>query len=194
LPKPYQKPHPPIWFASHTKRSFEYAAAHNFHVSQNLDVDSVIAEKFNMWRRLWKDAGHKSPMPRTFLTRAVHVAETDEQAREEAAPYIVQAYAYGLDRLERTRVGGFSRGVPDNPDVKEIMRVFQGMTTGLDFWMENGLAHVGSPETVAKRLEKSHKLIGFDVFCGKHRFGEIPNEMVEKSIRLFGEKVLPAFS
>ena len=57
------------------------------------------------------------------------------------------------------------------------------MTTGLDFWLENGPAHVGSPETVAKRLEKQHQLIGFDVFCGRHRFGEIASPLVEKSIR-----------
>jgi alkanesulfonate monooxygenase SsuD/methylene tetrahydromethanopterin reductase-like flavin-dependent oxidoreductase (luciferase family) len=46
----------------------------------------VIAEKFAMWRRLWQEAGHKGPLPRTFLTREVHVAETDEQAIAEAAP------------------------------------------------------------------------------------------------------------
>ena len=193
LPRPYQKPHPPIWFACHSKPSFEYAAAHNHNVSQNLDVDPVIAEKFDMWRGLWRDAGHPGPMPRTFLTRSVHVAETDEQAREEAEPYIVQANATGVDRLERTRIGYKGR-TEDNPTTKELHRVFEGMKTGLDFWLDNGLAHVGSPETVAKRLEEQHKLTGMDVFCGRHRFGEIPDRLVEKSIRMFGEKVIPAFS
>ena len=58
----------------------------------------------------------------------------------------------------------------------------------------NGLAHIGSPETVAKQLEKAHEPIGFDVYCGRHRFGAMPSHLVEKSIRLFGEKVLPALS
>ncbi len=53
---------------------------------------------------------------------------------------------------------------------------------------------MGSPETVAKRLEKQHQQIGFDVFCGRHRFGKISSPWVEKSIRLFGEKVIPALS
>ena len=190
MPRPYQKPHPPIWFGCHSKPSFQYAAKKNLNVSQNIDVDSVIAEKFDMWRRMWKEAGHASPMPRTFLTRAVHVAETDEQAIEEAAPYIVQAYGFGNERIERSRVG--AAGTEDSPDNREIRRVFQGMASGIDFWLENGLGHVGSPETVAKRLEQQHSVIGFDLFCGRHRFGEISNELVEKSIRLFGEKVLPA--
>ena len=151
-PKPYQKPHPPIWFACHSRTSFEYAATHNYNVSQNLDVDQVIAEKFDLWRSLWKEAAHDGPMPRTFLTRAIHVAETDEQAIAEAAPYLVQAYDYGMARTERTRVG--FKGSEDSPDSREILRVFKDMTTGMDFWLDNGLAHVGSPETVAKRLEK----------------------------------------
>ena len=32
--------------------------------------------------------GDAGPMPRTFLTRHVHVAETDEQARDEAAEHL----------------------------------------------------------------------------------------------------------
>ena len=43
-------------------------------------------------------------MPRSFLTRSVYVAETDEQALEEAAPYLVQQYTWGNDRLERAHV------------------------------------------------------------------------------------------
>ena len=192
VPKPYQKPKPPIWFACHSPTSFEYAAKRNYDVSQNLDIDSVIAEKFDYWRRCWKEAGHKADMPRTFLTRAIHVAETDEQAIAEAAPHIVQAYSYGIERVQNTRVG--YRGVEGTPTDKEIIRVFEGMSTGIDFWLDNGLAHVGSPETVARRLEEQHAKIGFDVFCGRHRFAEIPTEQVENSIRLFGEKVLPALS
>src|SRR5438093_298467 len=87
-PKPYQQPHPPVWFAAHSAASFEYAARHNFNVSQNIDIDPVIAEKFATWRQLWKECGHTRPMPRTFVTPPAHVAETDEQAREEAAAHL----------------------------------------------------------------------------------------------------------
>jgi alkanesulfonate monooxygenase SsuD/methylene tetrahydromethanopterin reductase-like flavin-dependent oxidoreductase (luciferase family) len=84
VPKPYQKPHPPFWFAAHSPSSLEYAAKHNLHVSQNLDVDEVIAEKFELYRSIWRECGHARPMPHTLLMRAVHVAETDELARVQA--------------------------------------------------------------------------------------------------------------
>src|SRR6266705_918964 len=87
-PKPYQQPHPPVWFAAHSAASFEYAARNYFNVSQNIDIDPVIAEKFATWRQLWKECGHAGHMPRTFLTRHVHVAETDAQAKAEATEHL----------------------------------------------------------------------------------------------------------
>ena len=38
-------------------------------------------------------------------------------------------------------------------------------------WIENGLALVGSPETVIRRMQTQHQLIGYDIFCANHHFG-----------------------
>ena len=193
LPRPYQKPHPPVWFVGRSQDSLEYCAANNYNSGFFLEPDQVAADKLSLWKQLWKDAEHKGPLPHCFLTRSVYVAETDEQAREEATPHLVQAYTYGRDRLERLRIGA-TRGdvVPDHRQRGVTME--QGMKTGVDFWMEHGLAHVGSPETVIQRLEKQQHLVGFDTFGGSFRWGGLPDKLVENSIRLFGEKVLPAFS
>jgi alkanesulfonate monooxygenase SsuD/methylene tetrahydromethanopterin reductase-like flavin-dependent oxidoreductase (luciferase family) len=72
--------------------------------------------------------------------------------------------------------------------------MFAGMRTGVDFWTERGLAHVGSPETIIRRLEKQQELCGYDVFGARFRMGPMPDALVEKSITLFGEKVIPAFA
>ncbi len=53
--------------------------------------------------------------------------------------------------------------------------------------------HVAKTDEQA-REEAECQLIGFDAFNGRHRFGEIPSPLVEKSIRLFGEKVIPALA
>ena len=197
LPRPYQKPHPPIWFAGRTPASLEYAAAHNYNLGQFLMPAPDIADGVKQWRRLWKNAGHKGPMPHVFLTRAVYVADSDKQAREEIAPYLVQAYTYGDDRIKRTRIAQQQTNVfgpGDSPEGLASGKMFAGMASSLDFWLEHGLAYVGSPETVIDSLERERKLINFDLFGGRFRFGDMPDEMVERSIRLFGEKVIPAFS
>ena len=193
LPKPYQKPHPPIWWGGHSQASLEYAAAKNYNIGLFLERDATLAEMVSMWRRLWKDAGHQGPMPRSFLARSVYVAETDEQAREEVEPYLVQFYTYGIDVLERTRFG-MQRGDHGSLYRKRGSKIFDDMATGIDFWLENDLALVGSPETIIRRLEKSQQLVGFDLFGSDFRSGPMPDEMVEKSMTLFAKEVMPAFS
>jgi alkanesulfonate monooxygenase SsuD/methylene tetrahydromethanopterin reductase-like flavin-dependent oxidoreductase (luciferase family) len=191
VPKPYQRPHPPIWVAAHSPASLEYAAQHNYHVSQNLDVDDVIAEKFELWRRLWRQYNHPGPMPRTFLMRAVHVAETDDIARAEAEQPLLVSRRLGREGIARTRIG--FKGNEDTPTTRELNRVFQGMSTSYDFWIDNGLALVGSPETVIRKLREQHQRIGYDIFCANHRFGPMPQEQALKSLELFGKEVIPAF-
>ena len=204
-PKPYQSPHPPIWFAAHSAASFEYAAKNNFHVSQNIDTDEVIAEKFETWRKLWKECGHEGPMPRTFLTRHVHVAETDEQAKAEAEAHLATPrevdpvfQAAGQAAMEKSgsTLGSDGRYASEavTPERLEIRRIFSERAKSYDFWIDNGLALVGSPDTVIQKIEEQQALIGHDVFCTQHGFGRLQPELVKKSIRLFGEKVLPVFS
>ena len=192
VPRPYQNPHPPIWFGGGSRTSIEFTAAHNYNIGVGQEPDEMVAESLSLWRRLWKDAGHKTPMPRVLFISHVYVAETDEQAKEEVAPYLVQFHSWGEERVKQSRIGA-PRG-DDTPDRVRRAKMFQDMTTGVDYWLENGLAHVGSPETVLRRIEKQHQLMGFDIFVGRFRWGPIPDELVEKSMRLFGEKMMPAFA
>ena len=204
-PEPFQKPHPPVWFGCHSAASFEYAARMNFHVSQNIDTDPVVADKFETWRNLWRAEGHATPMPKTFLTRHVHVAETDAKAREQAEPHLATAAhpsavpaGRGRDIIGATRIGhgpdGMRGGDPGTPERAELRRTFAERARSYDFWIDNGIALVGSPDTVAKRLEEQRQLIGHDIFCARHLFGYISPQAAKESIRLFAEEVMPAFA
>jgi alkanesulfonate monooxygenase SsuD/methylene tetrahydromethanopterin reductase-like flavin-dependent oxidoreductase (luciferase family) len=192
VPKPYQQPHPPIWVAAHSPASLEFAAKKNHHVSQNIDIDAVIAEKFDYFRRVWRECGHPGPMPRTFLTRAVHVAESDAIARAEAEAALLSSRRLTREGIAKTRIG--FRGNEDTPTNRELARVFQGMGTSFEFWIDNGLALVGSPETVIRRLKEQHRLIGFDIFCANHHVGPMNPEHALKSMELFAKEVMPAFA
>jgi alkanesulfonate monooxygenase SsuD/methylene tetrahydromethanopterin reductase-like flavin-dependent oxidoreductase (luciferase family) len=199
-PKPYQQPYPPIWLAVHSDTTVEYAARNNYHVAQNLDTDEVVARKFELYRKVWRECGFAQPMPRVFLQRSVHVAETDDKAHDEARQYIGLGGPgrVGGGPIAETRIGwgtnprgmGRDSELPDNRD--------RGVTIALaaesyDFNIDNGLALVGSPETVIRRLEAGRERIGYDVFCTNHQIGGMPPELVENSIRLFGKEVIPAF-
>jgi alkanesulfonate monooxygenase SsuD/methylene tetrahydromethanopterin reductase-like flavin-dependent oxidoreductase (luciferase family) len=82
----------------------------------------------------------------------------------------------------------------DTPERVELRRVFKERNNNYPFWIENGLAVVGSPETVIRKLQEQHERLGLDVFCAQHGFGHMSPQMVKKSIELFGKEVIPAFT
>ncbi len=201
-PKPYQKPYPPIWAAVHSDAAIEFAARNNYHVSQNLDTDEVVARKFELYRKIWRECAHPGPMPRIFLQRQVHVAETDAKAEEEAREYLVSREGspvfFGGGPIEKTRIGWgtHARGMgrdSDRPDDKARGETLGRAAHDYAFTIDTGLALVGSPDTVSRRLEAGRKLIGYDIFCANHEIGRMPRELVDKSIRLMGKEIVPAF-
>ena len=58
----------------------------------------------------------------------------------------------------------------------------------------DGMALVGSPETVTRKLKEQHQRLGYDIFCANHRIGTMPSEQSLKSLQLFGKEVIPAFT
>jgi alkanesulfonate monooxygenase SsuD/methylene tetrahydromethanopterin reductase-like flavin-dependent oxidoreductase (luciferase family) len=201
-PKPFQQPHPPIWSAVHSEAAIEFAARNNYHVAQNLDADEVVARKFDLFRDVWRSCNHPGPLPRVFLQRQVHVAETDAKAHGEARQFLASreggAVPVGRGPLEGTRIGWgtHARGMGrdgERPHDKERGEVIARAAQDYDFNIESGLAIVGSPETVIRRLEAGQQRIGYDIFCTNHEIGRMPADQVANSIRLFGKEVIPAF-
>jgi alkanesulfonate monooxygenase SsuD/methylene tetrahydromethanopterin reductase-like flavin-dependent oxidoreductase (luciferase family) len=189
-PRPLQQPHPPIWVGGHSTTSFDYAAEHNFHLAQNLDTETLIAKKFDYFREAWKKRGHPGPMPRTLLVRHCHVAETDAQAREEAERYMLEGLI-GLDGVRRARS---LKPEESTPEMLETARVYIATSESYQFWLDEGLAFVGSPDTVTEAIVAQQKRCGYDILLTEHSIGTIPEALALKSLKLFGEKVLPRFA
>ncbi|MBV8715996.1 MAG: LLM class flavin-dependent oxidoreductase [Chloroflexi bacterium] len=199
-PKPYQQPYPPIWAAVHSDTSVEFAARNNYHVAKNLDTDEVVAGKFALYRRVWGESGHAGPIPRMFLMRTVHVAPTDEQAHLEARDYVAAgAERVGGGPIAQTRIGwgSHTRGMGADSERADNKARGQTMATAArdyQFNVDNGLAIVGSPSTVIRKLQEGQERIGYNVFCTNHQIGRMPRDLVDRSIELFGREVIPAFA
>ena len=133
-------------------------------------------------------------MPLTYLFRAVYVAETDKQAYEEIAPFLPHAYTWGEGRYATMPRIGMENPNEDTSIRQQRQQIHVGLRSGIDYWLENNLAYVGSPETVIQHIREAQKVTGFNVFGARFRFGAMSDEMVMDSIRLFGQEVIPAFS
>lgn len=196
-PRPYQRPTPPMWGAAHSEASMVFAAKNNLGVAKNLDTDDVVLQRFNVYRETWHASGHAGPMPGIFLQRAVHVAGTDDKAHEEARRYLgTGGPRHAKSGIAQTRIGWGSHARGMGADSERADNKARGETMAraaedYDFNIDNGLAIVGSPQTVAERIAGAREKLGFTLFTSMHRIGEMPGELVDNSIGLFGSEVIP---
>lgn len=188
-PRPYQRPHPPVWVGAHSLPSYEYAAERGYNVSQIFEGEKAVAEKFAYFRSYWRKLGNENAAPKAALVRHVHVAETDELARQEAEQYMLNGIQ-GQASVER--IFRLPKDAP--PDMVELARIYHETSRSAEFWLDEGLAFVGSAATVAAGIRKQQQAVGYDVLLINHQFAEMPRELYVKSMRLFGEDVIPAFS
>ena len=74
------------------------------------------------------------------------------------------------------------------PGASEIMQhLFDA-----DYLLKNDLVFIGSPQTVAAKLRAAAEAGVFNVFLGEFNFADLPEDALMRSIRLFGEQVIPA--
>jgi probable LLM family oxidoreductase len=99
-----------------------------------------------------------------------HVAETDEQAREELWPHFLE---------QRTKIGA-ERGW--SPPTRAQFDHEAG---------PRGALFVGSPETVAQKIAATARTLSLSRFDLKYSNGPMPHERMLKSIELIGTKVAP---
>ncbi|MGP3536747.1 LLM class flavin-dependent oxidoreductase [Microbacterium sp. RD1] len=99
-----------------------------------------------------------------------HIADTDDEAREQAYPGIAENY---------TTIGR-ERGWP----------AYNRLRFQHDLGPEGSL-YVGSPETVARKIADTVRTLGADRFDMKIGTGGLPQDQALRSIELYGTHVLP---
>ena len=61
-----------------------------------------------------------------------------------------------------------------------------------DYLLKHDLVFIGSPATVAEKIRAAAESGLFNVFMGEFNFSDLPEPDLMRSIRLFGEQVIPA--
>ena len=180
-----QRPHPPFLVSAQSDESLRWAAEHDIPFAQ---IDS-LAEQARSDAALYRDVqmahGH-APAPRLYLMREIYVAETDAQAREEAEPWLLRYWDLWNRYTQFTHAGKL-------PDSYDFWRRQAPMLHAMSFEeiVAKDMVILGGPETVAKtivRLAGSLDLMGLALIF---KLGAMPYDMVERSMTLFGDRVVP---
>jgi alkanesulfonate monooxygenase SsuD/methylene tetrahydromethanopterin reductase-like flavin-dependent oxidoreductase (luciferase family) len=180
---PYQQPHPPVWFETRHPPTLAYLAAEGVGTGYVHYVPrDEMAEFYREYLNAWVATGHPRKAPINYWI-LVYVDETDDKAWEIAGPSWIQTYTDVApvddlieNRIRRGELGG-----------AEMLKHFKDPA----YMRDHGIGLIGSPETVAAKIKEYATEGLFNVLLGEFNYGFLTEEQVMRSIRLFGEEVIP---
>jgi alkanesulfonate monooxygenase SsuD/methylene tetrahydromethanopterin reductase-like flavin-dependent oxidoreductase (luciferase family) len=193
--QPVQKPHPPLWMMSHDPPTLEFCAKEGVNTGFFISVPrSEAGPRYRKFLADWNAAGHPRK-PNIAYSTVVYVDETDKKALDTALVRASRAYEGLLpvaipgepfaDRLKKMRARFEARG--ELGAAKVMSSIFDP-----DYLMETDSVFIGSPETVAKKIRAASEEGFFNTMMCEFNFADLPEPDLMRSIRLFGEKVMPA--
>jgi alkanesulfonate monooxygenase SsuD/methylene tetrahydromethanopterin reductase-like flavin-dependent oxidoreductase (luciferase family) len=192
VPKPLQKPHPPLWVACSQLPTIEYCGRKGMGA---LGFQFVSADAAHAWVHAYYNAITKRldkladyPInPNIALVSYFMCAKTDEEAQKRAEgltffQFALKFYGQSANR-ERPRAGTvnvwkeFQKWKDSNPDA-----VQKSVRSGL----------VGSPDTIRKKLRKFQSS-NVDQIIFLNQAGKNPHEHICEGLELFAREVMPEF-
>lgn len=201
LPRPVQRPHPPLVMAGHTPDSVEWAARQRVPLAVSFGPTDVLARTFSYYREYAKTECGWNPTPEhCMISRQVYVAETKEKARDEAEEHaltfyrespVVRQYEGKLEAIRRAMMPerGFTyKSGSTEPQHRPTTSV--GELT-FDRFQREGFCIVGDPDYVIEEIRRQQKALGVGIFLTYIPFATLPLSLATKSIELFAREVLP---
>jgi alkanesulfonate monooxygenase SsuD/methylene tetrahydromethanopterin reductase-like flavin-dependent oxidoreductase (luciferase family) len=191
---PAQKPCPPIWLETRDPATLEFCAQEGLHTGYFVVFSrEETAPRYRKFLQQWKAAGQKG-VPNIGYSCVVYVDETDEAALENGLYEASRAYRgffpptddeAQLRVLQDKQAEMFDR-IGDIAAARNLRHLLDP-----DYLLENDLVIIGSPETVTRKLKAIATDGMFNTFLGEFNFGNLAEEHLMRSIRLFGTEVMP---
>jgi alkanesulfonate monooxygenase SsuD/methylene tetrahydromethanopterin reductase-like flavin-dependent oxidoreductase (luciferase family) len=185
VPKPLQKPHPPIWVAARSPITFDYAVKNDCNI-MSWPLTRPIAE-IELYKKQLDEAiasaGSKAKPTFAMMRHAsIYENETERQAALDAVRGILGQFE-SLMRKTGDVVDGFADPV--------ALDQLEGREQYDPAMLEENLMF-GSPDQVIEKL-KRYQTYGVDAFIYYASMG-LGRDQQKRSLELFCKDVMPAFA
>ena len=182
-PRPYQQPHPPLVRACIGEDSLVEMAKIGRPVLLGVQTLETLRHRLHRYRETMLAEGFtvaavEQALEATWAQRGLYVADSDDEALETAA-MALSRYRHHLEEARRLYNPG---GLPPRPP---------GAPLPPAEVVEHAFV-AGTPQRVAEQIAALQHA-GVRNLLLNVNVGQLPPEQVERSMRLFGEKVLPSF-
>jgi natural product biosynthesis luciferase-like monooxygenase protein len=190
MPRPYQKPHPPIWVAAiATEESFVNAARNGYHImivpyAGGLERTSSMVR---VYRQAWRDAGHTPGREQVQMAFHAYVAETHDAAVKGYVP-AMRTY---LDVFTEAVSSWAGERSVQYPGYEKLVEAISSQTPEGN--LEKGYAFVGTPDEVIQQVAHMRELFGEHEPSLQVTFGGISDVEAMRTVELFAECIMPAF-
>ncbi len=187
VPRPIQRPHPPLWFAASNLETFERAGAAGVGVlGVTRYTHDEIKPHIDAYRAAIRTA---TPIGRfvnnhagVFAIGCVH----DDDRTGRAIGCAAARFYYGDNDAELNHVRfGSSEGVAR---IKARMSGYSD-----DDMLESGMAIGGNADSVCRQVER-WAATGIDQMVFMFQIGRTTHDQIMRSIEIVGEKVIPRFA
>jgi luciferase family oxidoreductase group 1 len=187
VPKPYQKPHPPLWVACSNIATIGNAGQWGMGALAFQFVTPEAARAWvnryyaNVTRNMTKLADYPAN-PNIAMVSGFMCAETDEEAQAKAAGWTF--FVFCLSHYGR-------HGIP-NPGQGNMWEAYQEWrhTPKAQETLRSGL--IGSPETIRRKL-RAFEAANVDQVILLNQAGRTSHEDICASLELFAREVMPEF-
>ncbi|CUS50921.1 Alkanal monooxygenase alpha chain [hydrothermal vent metagenome] len=184
VPKPVQKPHPPLWIAARSPVTFDYAIANNCNI-----ISWPLTRPFDeaeLYKRQLDEAIAKAPGCKQQLFAMMrHTALYENKAGHDSAIRALQSSMGCFENLFRN-FGDVVNGFPKQIPLDELVEREQYDPKMLE---ENLM--FGSPDSVIEKL-KRYEALGVDHFAYLASMNWSHKEQ-KRSLELFCQEVIPEF-
>ena len=182
-PQPYQKPHPPLIRACISEPSLVEMAKIGRPVLIGIQSVDTLRHRLQLYHDTMLEAEFaeeavENALDQTWAQKAVYVGESDQEAQEVASAALERFREHLFQARRDFNPGGMPPRPPGQaPPPGEVVE-----TAFL----------AGTPQTVAEQIAEL-KDAGVRNLLLNMNVGQTPPQQVERSMRAFGEKVLPLF-
>jgi alkanesulfonate monooxygenase SsuD/methylene tetrahydromethanopterin reductase-like flavin-dependent oxidoreductase (luciferase family) len=189
LPRPTQRPRPPFYIAAvGTPESFERAGKLGYNLMAIPGVGSTPSQLVQIYRDAWKSAGHPGS-GKVMLACFMYCHEDRAQAVAIAKPRIERHFASIVDAMSEHTGKQLSKDYKNYDKMIEKVRA-----ETFESQLKHHAAFVGTPQDVVEQLKEFGRVMGNpDEASLQVNFNDMSFADAERSVRLFGEKVMPHF-
>lgn len=185
VPKPLQKPHPPIWMTARAPMTYDYSVEHGYNI-MCWPLTRPMSEA-ELYKSRLDDAMKKFPgRRRPVFAMMRHTALYDRQQDWEIPVRAAQRQLSQFENLFKN-LGGVTNGFPKEVPLAELANRGEYdakmLATNLMF---------GTPDEVIEKL-RPYEALGVDEFIYYASLG-LGHREQKRSLELFCKHVIPAFA